>query len=161
MKVYLLEHYYEVVFNGKIFFETKTIGIYSTRDKADQVIKRFINITGFNKYPITCFNIDEYEIDKDNWTEGFIGSDEIEGNFNILKSCFDEWIVQNAIIIQEDDEYYYALCDIFEKIYNVKDENELLDIIKFIWNKRFNNPISEKKINKEFILKIYRSLKLD
>lgn len=67
-KVFLLQHSYEI--DG--FDETKTIGIYSTRAKAESIIAKYINLVGFKDYPEDCFYIGEYEIDKNHWEDGFI-----------------------------------------------------------------------------------------
>jgi len=69
--VYILQHSYEVGDDGQ-YDETKLIGVYSTREKAEQVIERYRMLPGFRDYPIGCFHIAKYEIDKDHWSEGFI-----------------------------------------------------------------------------------------
>lgn len=75
-KVFLLQHSYEV---GE-FDETKLIGIYSSKEKAESTVERFKHLSGFKDYPHECFYIDEIEIDKDHWTEGFIKWEEaLEG----------------------------------------------------------------------------------
>ena len=55
-KVFLLQHSYEI---GEIE-ETKIIGIYSSREKAEQVIEKYKKLPGFKEYPDT-FYIDEYD----------------------------------------------------------------------------------------------------
>ena len=65
--VFLLQHSYEIEESE----QTKIIGIYSTRDKAESVIERFRNLPGFCDHP-ESFYVDEYEIDQNNWEEGFI-----------------------------------------------------------------------------------------
>lgn len=71
--VYLLEHSYEYEFEGEVFDETKTIGIFSTRKKAEKVVEKLKLLPGFKDHPVECFYIDEYEIDKiGGWEEGFI-----------------------------------------------------------------------------------------
>lgn len=72
---YVLQHSYEVGEDGS-FDEVKLIGVYSSKEKAEQVIRRYIILPGFKDYPIECFHISKYEIDKDQWTEGFINWDE-------------------------------------------------------------------------------------
>jgi hypothetical protein len=64
--VFLLQHSYEIEGSEQI----KIIGIYSTRDKAKTAIEKFKTLPGFSDYP-DSFYIDEYEIDQDNWEEGF------------------------------------------------------------------------------------------
>ncbi|EHQ89567.1 DUF7336 domain-containing protein [Desulfosporosinus youngiae] len=65
--VFLLQHYYEV----ENLEETKIIGIYSTKEKAEVIIRKYQELPGFKLYP-GGFYIDEYNLDEDNWTEGFI-----------------------------------------------------------------------------------------
>lgn len=55
-KVYLLIHTYE--FCDSI--ETKFLGIYSTRKKAEEAKARFLPLKGFNKYPESCFDISSF-----------------------------------------------------------------------------------------------------
>jgi hypothetical protein len=66
--VFLLQHSYERT-DG--YEETKIIGIFSTKEKVKECIKKFEGLDGFKDYP-DCFFVDEYEIDKENWTEGFV-----------------------------------------------------------------------------------------
>ena len=65
-KVFLLEHYYE----DEDDEDTKTIGIYSSREKAVDAKNRKLNFPGFSKYP-DGFTISEIELDRDLWSEGF------------------------------------------------------------------------------------------
>lgn len=73
--VFLLQHSYEV--DG--CDETKLIGIYSTREKAEAVVSKYKTLAGFRDYPDDCFYVDEYEIDKNHWEEGFISWEEAQG----------------------------------------------------------------------------------
>ncbi|MCX7923119.1 MAG: hypothetical protein N3B21_14075 [Clostridia bacterium] len=66
-KVYLLQHSYEY----DDCEETKIIGIYSSKEKADLVIEKYKKLPGFKHYP-DCFFIDGYKIDEDNWQDGFL-----------------------------------------------------------------------------------------
>ena len=66
--VFLLQHSYEMPDTGEQ--ETKTIGIYSTREMAEKAIARLVKQPGFKDLP-DYFNIDEYEVDKDHWQDGF------------------------------------------------------------------------------------------
>jgi len=65
--VFLLQHSYEL----DECEETKLIGIYSSREQAETAIQKYKNVLGFKDYP-DCFYLDEYELDKDHWEEGFI-----------------------------------------------------------------------------------------
>jgi len=73
--VYILQHSYEVGEYGQ-FDEIKMIGVYSSRESAEKTIARYKMLSGFKDYPISCFYISKYEIDKDHWTDGFIKTDE-------------------------------------------------------------------------------------
>ncbi|WP_069988938.1 DUF7336 domain-containing protein [Massilioclostridium coli] len=46
------------------------IAVYSTREKAEQALEKFKKHPKFIDHP-DDFNIDEYRLDEDNWTEGF------------------------------------------------------------------------------------------
>lgn len=65
--VYLLQHCYEI----NNCEEIKTIGIYSTEEIAQDVIRKIILLPGFKDFP-ESFHIDKYALDEDNWKEGFI-----------------------------------------------------------------------------------------
>jgi hypothetical protein len=80
--VFLLQHTYESEGDEKLKLEeTKIIGIYSSKEKAECVIQKYKTIQGFNKYPEDCFTIDEYKIDKNHWQEGFITWDSQLGDW--------------------------------------------------------------------------------
>src|SRR5687768_3485691 len=65
--VYILQHSYDL--DG--CDETKLIGVYSTRKKAQARIRRLRNEAGFKDRP-EDFYIGEYTLDMDHWTEGFV-----------------------------------------------------------------------------------------
>ena len=64
MKVYLLEHIYELEGHD----EVRTLGIYSSKEKAEEAILYYKKLSGF-KNLLDGFNIDEYEINERCWTE--------------------------------------------------------------------------------------------
>ena len=64
MNVYALHH------ENPETEDVKLIGVYSSRAAAEAAILRASKQPGFSK-SINGFNIDEYEIDKDHWTEGY------------------------------------------------------------------------------------------
>ena len=66
--VFLVEHAYTTDGGGE---ETKTIGVYSTREAAEQAIGRLRMQPGFSERP-DGFNIDAYNLDQDGWSEGFV-----------------------------------------------------------------------------------------
>jgi hypothetical protein len=61
--------------------DVKTLGVYSSRSAAMAAVERFRTLPGFRDVPgfahtsapgpTQGFYLDEYEIDKDNWAEGF------------------------------------------------------------------------------------------
>jgi hypothetical protein len=67
--VFILQHSYELSDTGEE--EIKFIGVYSTMKKAQEAIERLSVQPGFKDLP-DYFYIDEYKIDQDNWSEGFI-----------------------------------------------------------------------------------------
>lgn len=66
--VYILEHVYEI--NDQD--EVKHIGVFSSEEKAQKVIKELEKLPGFKKYPLDCFIISKTKIDEYEWKEGFI-----------------------------------------------------------------------------------------
>ena len=67
--VYVLQHSYESSDTGEE--ETKLIGIYSSKDKAEKTIEKLSKQPGFKDFP-DYFYIEGYRIDQDNWEEGFV-----------------------------------------------------------------------------------------
>lgn len=65
-RIYLLQHSYE--HNG--IEETKIIGIFSSKHKALEVIEQYKILSGFKNHS-NNFYIDEYQVDKNYWEEGF------------------------------------------------------------------------------------------
>ncbi|MCA9599083.1 MAG: hypothetical protein KC776_37490 [Myxococcales bacterium] len=51
--------------------DEKLIGVYSTRQHAEAAIQRLRSLPGFSDFP-DGFVIDEYALDEDHWTEGFV-----------------------------------------------------------------------------------------
>jgi hypothetical protein len=85
-KVYLLQHSYtQKNINCECSDDdsVKVIGIYSSKIEAEQAAKRAGKLPGFKKHPIIIdysstsdenedgFYIDEIEINKDSWEQGF------------------------------------------------------------------------------------------
>ena len=72
MKVCLLYHTHEIIDDFGTHDDEKLIGVFSSLKKANEVIDKYKNLEGFRDCPLTCFTIDEYEVDKTfNWAEGF------------------------------------------------------------------------------------------
>ena len=70
--LYHLVHEY-VMENGED--EIKNLGVYSTRERAQEAITRYWTLPGFRDHP-DGFKVYESELDRDGgWTEGFVRGD--------------------------------------------------------------------------------------
>ena len=70
-KVYYLVHRYRYGKDDE-HVEGKWIGMYSTRELAEEAADRYLPLPGFRDYPRECFQISEFVVDRDMaWTEGF------------------------------------------------------------------------------------------
>jgi hypothetical protein len=65
--VYLVHHTHVISRNNE---DVKLIGVFSSEEKAQEIVKKYENISGF-KESKKGFNIDKYQIDAECWTEGF------------------------------------------------------------------------------------------
>jgi len=140
-KYYLLYHYYEHGENNE-YEEIKMLGIYSSEEKASEAIERYFKLNGFKKHPKDCFEIQECNVDVDaSWTEGFANSEEIEEEFEILTNCFNDWlnIYTSPKESWENERFYNALCDVYQKAYKINDIGELARCIQDIWLTRLND----------------------
>ena len=70
-RIYLLMHIYLYGENDECE-EKKLIGIYSSRENAEETISQYLNLPGFCEYSRDCFKIDKFVINEDKWTKGFI-----------------------------------------------------------------------------------------
>jgi hypothetical protein len=70
--VYLVEHTYE----SDGIDEVKTIGIFSTRKKAQEAVEYLRYKPGFRDYPKKAFLISRAKIDRIGWSEGFCSFEE-------------------------------------------------------------------------------------
>jgi hypothetical protein len=66
-KVYVLQHVHSPDDGVE---DIKFIGVYSSRENAQAAIMRMSQAPGFSDAP-TGFHIDEYQVDKDQWIEGY------------------------------------------------------------------------------------------
>ena len=66
--VFIVQHSHELEDGSD---ETKFIGAYSTEALARDSIDRLRDQPGFSDHP-NNFHIDEYELDKDHWEEGYV-----------------------------------------------------------------------------------------
>lgn len=69
--VYELTHFYDYGENME-YTKSRVLGIFSTKEEAENAIKMYSKLKGFRDYPMECFNIDKYILDKMCWAEGFI-----------------------------------------------------------------------------------------
>ncbi len=67
MTVYMLQHVH-CLEDGEE--DVKLIGVYSSLENAQAAVRRLSLAPGFSE-ALTGFHIDEYQIDKDQWVEGF------------------------------------------------------------------------------------------
>lgn len=65
--VFVVQHSREVTDQEDV----KMIGVYASRDDAEAAVGRMARQPGFREHP-SGFTIDEYEIGKDHWAEGFV-----------------------------------------------------------------------------------------
>jgi hypothetical protein len=66
-RVYVLQHVHSPDDDAE---DVKFIGVYSSRESAEAAIARLNLTPGFSDSP-AGFHIDEYQVDKDHWSEGF------------------------------------------------------------------------------------------
>ena len=70
-EVFLLWHTYDLKDDFGIHEEIKLIGVFSTEEKANEVIELLKNREGFVEHSVDCFEISKRKIDQPSWTEGF------------------------------------------------------------------------------------------
>ena len=66
-KVYVLQHVHSLDEGRE---DIKLIGVYSSRENAQAGIARLGQAPGFDDAP-AGFHIDEYQVDQDQWVEGY------------------------------------------------------------------------------------------
>ena len=69
-RVYLLQHTY-LYGEDDEYEETKIIGIFDSKEKAQDKIKDYVKLPGFKDFTDECFSIDEYQLNVGEWSEGF------------------------------------------------------------------------------------------
>jgi hypothetical protein len=67
MKIYVLQHVHPTEDDAE---DVKFVGVYSSRENAQAAIARLSQTPGFSEAP-AGFHIDEYQLDKDQWVEGY------------------------------------------------------------------------------------------
>ena len=66
--VFVLQHVHEMA-DGTV--DVKFVGVYSSRQKAQEAVTRLSGVPGFSEAP-DGFHIDEYRLDQDQWVEGYV-----------------------------------------------------------------------------------------
>ena len=66
--VFIVQHTHKISDENE---DVKLIGVYSSREHAELAVSRLQKQPGFRDNP-SSFDIDEYQLDKDYWQEGFI-----------------------------------------------------------------------------------------
>jgi len=98
--VFFLQHSYDYIKGDLTIEHTKILGIFSTREKAEAAIEFYKTLPGFKDFSDDCFYLDEYELNKKVWDEGFITSEGFEEReepktpeeIEYVKSCLKERI---------------------------------------------------------------------
>ena len=67
MRVYVLQHVHSAENDVE---DVKFIGVYSSRENAQAAVTRLAQTSGFSD-ALAGFHIDEYQVDKDQWVEGY------------------------------------------------------------------------------------------
>jgi hypothetical protein len=70
LKVYVLQHEHSLSDGTE---DVKFIGVYSSKENAQAASVRLGQAKGFSE-TMDGFSIDEYEVDKDQWLEGYVTS---------------------------------------------------------------------------------------
>ena len=136
MIVFSLYHMYEYGENNE-FDDTKNLGIYSSKELAEEAIKRYSILPGFKKYPLDCFYVDKITVDADTgWADGFVSSDEITEELKIFTAFFNKWIGRDEEpeASWEDNNYYQAICAAKVGIQNMRTKPELVQHIQDAWS---------------------------
>ena len=110
--VFVLQHEYEWYGRDEVCF----IGVYATHADAQAAIERLRSQPGFCYWP-EGFTIDEYEIGKDHWNDGFIVVTQIllprRDNPNEYRIAGTKWMPGDLYQIVDDFEgTEYAAGDI-------------------------------------------------
>jgi hypothetical protein len=68
MEVFLLWHVHEFPQGEE---DVKLLGVYSTRELAQEAHLRLASQPGFQEHP-QGFQVSAYQVDKDHWTKGYV-----------------------------------------------------------------------------------------
>ena len=134
--VYLLYHIYEYGDENE-HEELKTLGIYSSEAKAKAAIQYYKDLSGFSKYPLSCFVIDSYRVDANaEWRGGFYNVDDIYSDLDNLAQCFTEW-TEGRYTLFEDVYNSPLLNDVYSLSCQERNPKALTDRLQEIWYKYF------------------------
>lgn len=67
IKIFFVEHVYEENDDDEIKF----IGVFSSRERAQDAVNKLVLKPGFKNFPSDCFKISEGELDRIGWVDGF------------------------------------------------------------------------------------------
>ncbi len=113
--VFILHHTYELDGHD----ETKFIGVYSTKELAELAITRLKDKNGF-KDRSDAFEISEYKVNQDNWTEGFATMTSIK-----VKNKNNSWTTVQAERLPNNT---YQICELHDN--DTLGEFKHLDIVE-------------------------------
>jgi len=113
--VFVLQHSYEL----DSCEETKFIGVYTSKEEAQAAIERLKTQNGFRQKP-NNFYIDEYELNKDHWTEDFATITTI-----YTKDFQNNWKAVVAEILEDET---YQILEFYEN--DLLGDFKNLDIVK-------------------------------
>ena len=72
--VFLLWHTHDLTNDCGTHEEAKLIGVFSSEEKAREVMEQLKNKEGFRNFPISCFEIAKMKIDQTSWVDGFFSA---------------------------------------------------------------------------------------
>jgi hypothetical protein len=129
--VFILEHYYEI----NEIDETKFIGVYETKELAEEAILRLKTQPGFRDRP-NDFHIAETELNKDNWIEGYATMVTIQ-----VKNFNNKWTTVAAELLINNT---YQIIELYNN--DSLGEFKHLDIVEC--EERDNDLFAIKLVNK-------------
>ena len=134
--VYLLYHVYEYGDENE-HEELKILGIYSSEANAQAAIQYYKNLSGFSKYPPSCFVIESYRVDTNaGWRGGFCNADGIDADFDKLAQCFTEW-TEGRYTLFEDVYNSPLLIEVYSLSCQERKPKTFIDRLQEIWHKYF------------------------
>lgn len=69
--LYFLQHSYECGEDSE-YEVTHDLGVFETREKAEEALKMYKSLPGFRDYGDECFYISKIKVGRKGWSEGFI-----------------------------------------------------------------------------------------